>query len=115
MAPDELAPSGASACFPDVAVIGAGPVGCVTALAFARKGARVLLLDARAPGPRRLAGEWVHPLGVRALKSLGIVPDDFSASAGRGFAIFPGPVAAPLLLPYPEDRPGLACEHHVLV
>ena len=30
----------------DVVVIGAGPVGCVTALAFGRNGARVLLLEA---------------------------------------------------------------------
>ena len=30
----------------DVAVIGAGPVGCATALAFAKNGAHVLLLEA---------------------------------------------------------------------
>ena len=39
---------------PDVAVIGGGPVGCVTALAFARKGARVLLLEGN---PRTLPQE----------------------------------------------------------
>ena len=30
----------------DVAIIGAGPVGCVSALAFAERGADVLLLEA---------------------------------------------------------------------
>ena len=32
-----------------VAIIGGGPVGCVTALAFAHKGARVLMLEGNPP------------------------------------------------------------------
>ena len=50
----------------DVAVVGGGPVGCATALAFAESGARVCLIDANAPSGR-LAGEWLHPTGVGVL------------------------------------------------
>ena len=71
----------------DVAVVGGGPVGCATALAFAESGARVCLIDANAPSGR-LAGEWLHPTGVGVLTDLGV---DLTAagvphSPGRGFA-----------------------------
>jgi len=74
----------------DIAVIGAGPVGLVTAAAFARKGARVLLLEANAGASRRLAGEWLHPPGVEALRRLDLLPEEILAGhpAGRGFAVF---------------------------
>ncbi len=45
----------------DVGVIGGGPVGCVAALEFARRGASVLLLEANPRASQRLAGEWLHP------------------------------------------------------
>jgi len=57
---------------PDVAVIGGGPVGCVTALAFARKGAKVLLLEGNPRSAHRLAGECLHPPGVGVLEKLGL-------------------------------------------
>ena len=56
----------------DVAVIGAGAAGCITALAFARRGAQVLLLEAHPGASSRLAGEWLHPAGVRVLDALGL-------------------------------------------
>lgn len=76
----------------DVVVVGAGPVGCVTALAHARRGAEVLLLEAN-PGRRnRFAGELLHPPAVAALAEAGIehIPPADDHPANRGFAIFHG-------------------------
>ena len=64
----------------DVAVIGAGPAGCAAALAHARAGAHVLLLEANPDAADRLAGEWLHPTGVEALAEIGI---DLHAAPGE--------------------------------
>ena len=73
----------------DVAVVGAGPVGCVTALAFARRGARVLLLEAQPTAADRLAGEWLHPAGLAVLQDFGLGAAVAAAeySTGRGFVV----------------------------
>ena len=100
----------------DVAVVGAGPVGSVCALAFAQKGARVALLEANPKAARRLAGEWLHPPAVRMLRSVGITLDTQPHSiAGKGFAVFPEDGSEPIVLPYPDGSHGLACEHAELV
>jgi squalene monooxygenase len=96
---------------PDAAVVGAGPVGCVAALALARRGANVLLLEAKPAAARRLAGEWLHPPGVDVLHRLGV---DVPGEPGQGFAVFPGATDDPVLLPYPRGA-GLSCEHETLV
>src|SRR5262245_38525080 len=102
---------------PDVAVVGAGPVGCVTALACAQRGARVLLLEAQAQARSRLAGEWLHPSGVQVLQRLGM--EHIAAAAdhppGHGFAVFPGPEGPPIRLQYPDGLLGWTCEHRALV
>ena len=56
----------------DVAVIGAGPIGCAAAIAFAQRGATVLLLEANPRASERFAGEWIHPSGVQILEKLGL-------------------------------------------
>ncbi len=99
----------------DVAVVGGGPVGCATALAFARTGARVCLIDAGTHSTR-LAGEWLHPTGAGVLADLGV---DLTAagvphSLGRGFAIFPK-TGEPIVLPYVGGEFGIGCQHHLLV
>ena len=100
----------------DIAVVGAGPVGSVCALAHARKGARVALLEANPKAARRLAGEWLHPPAVRMLQSVGITLDTQPHSlTGKGFAVFPEDGSEPIVLPYPEGSHGLACEHAELV
>jgi flavin-dependent dehydrogenase len=61
---------------PDVAIVGAGPAGAVTALLLKRRrpGLRVLLLDAE-PEPRhRPCGEFLGPHGVRVLAAAGLEP-----------------------------------------
>jgi flavin-dependent dehydrogenase len=68
----------------DVAVIGAGPVGCVAALAFARRGRRVLLLEANPLASHRLAGEWLHPPAVELPPGVVVVAEAKEDSAAAG-------------------------------
>lgn len=95
----------------DAAVVGAGPIGCVAALALARAGAQVLLLEANPAASKRLAGEWLHPPGLAVLRRLGL---DVAGEPGRGFAVFPEGHGEPVLLPYAAGE-GLSCEHEALV
>lgn len=100
----------------DVAIVGAGPVGSVCALAHARKGASVVLLEANDGTSRRLAGEWLHPPAVDALRAFGVGLESASEStAGKGFVVFPEDGADPIRLPYPGSSLGLSCEHAVIV
>ncbi len=91
----------------DVIVIGAGPAGCATTLAFARRGARVLLLEANPDAANRLAGEWLHPGAVEGLAALGV---DLRAQgkfeSGRGFTVFPEDGSDAIKLPYWHSRGG---------
>ena len=108
--------SGAAGRPYDVAIVGAGPVGSVCALAHARKGARVALLEANPRAAGRLAGEWLHPPAVRILRDVGIDIDRLPGSTpGKGFAMFPEDGSEPILLPYPDGTRGLACDHALLV
>ncbi len=101
----------------DVAIIGAGPVGSLCALAHARKGARVALFEANPRSSQRLAGEWLHPPAVRILREFGI--EDPGAQTfkptGAGFVIFPEAGAQPVAFPYPGESRALTCEHASLV
>ncbi len=101
----------------DVVVDGAGPVGSVAAVAHARRGARVLLLEASPRAAGRLAGEWIHPEGVAVLERLGLErpgrPQD--RPAARGFAVLPDDGHAPILLPYEDGAQALAWDHAGLV
>lgn len=105
----------------DVVIVGAGPVGCVAALAHARQGRSVRLLDARVELPTRLAGEWLHPPAVEILQRHGIdllaadgAPGG-KATAGRGFVVFPDDGSEPILLDYPDAELGVSVEHAPLV
>jgi len=102
----------------DVVVIGAGPVGCVTALSLARNEAKVLLLEANPDRPKRLAGEWLHPPGLQILQRLGVgsistLGSDYAN--GQGFVVFPDDGAEPIRLNYPDGNVGISCEHNTLV
>ncbi|MBM4375587.1 MAG: FAD-dependent monooxygenase [Deltaproteobacteria bacterium] len=110
----------------DVVVTGAGPVGCVTALAFARRGASVLLVEANPKAGERFAGEWLHPPAVRILGELGLTPRELTGEdasqatdtffgRGRGFVVFPDDEGAPVTLPYAGEKRGMSCEHSRIV
>jgi squalene monooxygenase len=101
----------------DVAVVGAGPVGAVAALAHARRGARVALCEANPRSARRLAGEWLHPPAIQVLRELGIdLPSEIPEhAAGQGFVVFPDDGSAPCLLPYGDGALGYSCRHQALV
>ena len=108
--------SGAPSRSYDVAVVGGGPVGSLCALAHARKGARVVLLEANPKASERLAGEWLHPPAVRMLREFGVRLDAQPPNgAGKGFVVYPEDGSEPIVLPYPDGSRGLACEHAVLV
>jgi 2-polyprenyl-6-methoxyphenol hydroxylase-like FAD-dependent oxidoreductase len=85
----------------------------VAALAFARGGARVCLVDPDTPSGR-LAGEWLHPTAVGILTELGVDLSAVEHSYGRGFAIFPGG-EEPIVLPYVGGERGVGCQRHHLV
>jgi 2-polyprenyl-6-methoxyphenol hydroxylase-like FAD-dependent oxidoreductase len=106
----EPAPTAATA---DVAVVGGGPVGCVAALAFARAGARVCLIDPDTPSGR-LAGEWLHPTAAGILADLGVDLSGVEHAPGRGFAIFPKG-DGPIVLPYVGGEHGVGCQRHHLL
>lgn len=100
----------------DVAIVGAGPAGCVTALAFAKRGARVLILEANPQGSRRLAGEWIHPPAVEILKGLGIdLRPAKPFHGGRGFVVYPDDGSRPIALPYEAGSSAYSFEHSALV
>jgi lanosterol synthase len=100
----------------DVAIVGAGPVGSLCAIAHARKGARVVLLEANPSASNRLAGEWLHPPAARILSDLGVSVDaEPLGAAGKGFAVFPEDDQDPIALPYADGAHGLVCEHSTLV
>lgn len=100
----------------DVVICGAGPVGCVAALAFAHEGKRVLVLEADPRASDRLAGEWLHPNAMAILDALGVeLAPAVPYATGRGFTIHPEDGSDPIVLPYPAGKAGFACEHALLV
>lgn len=90
-------------------------MGSVTAIAFARRGARVLVLEANPHACRRFAGELIHPPGVAVLDALRIGRfEQSSAHTSYGFKIFPDDGSTPIELPYPEGV-ALTCAHDAMV
>ena len=97
-----------------MAIIGAGPVGSLCALAHARRGARVALFEAKPNGYDKLKGEWLHPPASRMLEQVGL-SFDTEAHATKGFVVFPEDGSEPIPLPYPEGSRGLVLPHETLV
>jgi lanosterol synthase len=100
----------------DVAIVGAGPAGCASALGFARRGLRVLLLEADPRASERLAGEWLHPPAMAVLDRLGIdLMPATPYATGKGFVVYPDDGSEPIVLPYAAGSFGFAIEHALLV
>ncbi|MGW5868989.1 FAD-dependent monooxygenase [Streptomyces sp. NPDC055239] len=96
-----------------VVVVGAGPAGCAAAIASARAGAEVCVLDSGERGHAQMAGEWLHPAGADALARLGIGPPS-SAVRNKGLLVHVGPHAEPLELRYARG-PAVSMPHANLV
>ncbi|OFW03897.1 MAG: hypothetical protein A3I61_07600 [Acidobacteria bacterium RIFCSPLOWO2_02_FULL_68_18] len=98
----------------EVLVVGAGPSGSVAALALARGGARVRLVD-RASFPRaKLCGDTVNPGALSLLDRLGVgAAVRAQARPIRGMRVT-GPGGAAVAADYPNGLVGGAIERRVL-
>src|SRR6266699_238820 len=67
-----------------VIVVGAGPVGAVTALALVRKGIAVTLIEAEAEPPEDQRAATIHPPTVEMLVELGLKDEAFAEDASGG-------------------------------
>jgi len=67
-----------------VIVVGAGPVGAVTALALVRKGIPVTLIEAEAEPPEDQRAATIHPPTVAMLAELGLKDEAFAEDASGG-------------------------------
>ena len=102
----------------DAIIIGAGPAGCATALALAKQGKMVTLLEVNPEKSiSRFAGEWIHPPGVEVLKKLGLTDliDKKDRISGKGFVVYPSDNSPEIVLDYPENKRALSFVHGELV
>jgi 3-(3-hydroxy-phenyl)propionate hydroxylase len=67
-----------------VVVVGAGPVGAVTALALVKKGIPVTLIEAEAEPPEDQRAATIHPPTVSMLAELGLKDEAFAEDASGG-------------------------------
>ena len=67
-----------------VMVVGAGPVGAVTALALVKKGIPVTLIEAEAEPPEDQRAATIHPPTVAMLAELGLKDEAFAEDASGG-------------------------------
>ncbi|RYZ43597.1 MAG: hypothetical protein EOO71_02895 [Myxococcaceae bacterium] len=97
----------------DVVVVGGGPAGCAAAAALADLKLSVLQVDAGVDRHKQLAGERLHPTGVRDLRVLGLgaVVDAWRSETVRGFAVHFQAPARTITLPYGKGVTGLSLEH----
>jgi len=67
-----------------VIVVGAGPVGAVTALALVKKGIPVTLLEGEAEPPEDQRAATIHPPTIEMLADLGLTNEAFADDASGG-------------------------------
>lgn len=97
----------------DVLIIGGGPAGAATALALARRGYEVALVD-RAVFPReKLCGDYIHPLGAAALDHLGLFEEIRPHAQVLAGMLIVSPAGREVLARFPSGR-GLSVSRAVL-
>jgi 2-polyprenyl-6-methoxyphenol hydroxylase-like FAD-dependent oxidoreductase len=105
----------------DVVIVGGGFSGMCAAAALSARGRRVVALEARTGADPRFRGELIHPPGVAALASLGMLGPLMRAGGApvEGFAVVLAPAHPPIPLAYAEIEGGmpmgLAISHQDLV
>ena len=74
----------------DILVIGAGIAGSAAAIAFARQGRQVLLIERHLQEPDRIVGELLQPGGVDALSKLGLAQclEGIDAHPVKGYHLY---------------------------
>ena len=96
----------------DVVVAGAGPAGSACALALARAGLAVTIIERAAFPRRKVCGEYLNAGAVAALDRLGLAMQVRALAAPlRGVRLMPTHATAVEL---PFDDPALACERALL-
>ena len=117
-----------SACIPsDITVVGAGPVGLVTAHLFAKLGFSVLLVEQRLAQREHSRAIGIHPVSLEALAPLGLAEPLVAAgvAVGGGLALrrmgqplgtlrldtLPGPF--PFVLSLPQQQTEAILERHL--
>ena len=94
-----------------VAIVGGGPAGLVTALELRRRGLEVLVVDRAEPPIDKACGEGLMPDGVQALRSLGVEIDEDRARPFFGIRYLDGQRRAEARFP---GLPGLGIRRTVL-
>ena len=84
---------------PDVLVVGGGPAGLAAAIALARRGASVEVIDRRRPPYDKPCGEGLMPGARAALAELGVVPEGGLPLRAITYLDSEHRVTAPLPLP----------------
>lgn len=89
----------------DVAIIGAGVLGCALAVALGRQGRSVILLESSLKEPDRIVGELLQPGGVQALEKLGLQDclEGIDAIDVKGYYVTY--YGEPVWLDYPREKP----------
>lgn len=87
----------------DVVIVGAGVFGSAAAVAFARQGRSVILLEKSLKMPDRIVGELLQPGGVQALRDLGLEDclDEIDAIPCYGYEVIY--YNDPAHIPYPQN------------
>eukprot|EP01041_Mallomonas_annulata_P004439 gene4439-8846_t len=100
----------------DIIVVGGGCAGCTVALAMARQGRKVIMIERDLQYQDRIVGELLQPGGIRALERLGLdecAKDNIDAVQVHGYVIIDPHAKGPSgetstrsqLLRYPESDP----------
>ncbi len=71
----------------DLVIVGAGPGSMVLALALAKKGCRIAILDRQSSPASHPRGEIIQPNGLKILETLGILPDLLKADVHLNKAV----------------------------
>ncbi|CCH40596.1 Squalene monooxygenase [Wickerhamomyces ciferrii] len=86
-------------------VVGAGAIGPAIAVGLARQGRKVLLVERDWREPDRIVGELMQPVGLRALRSLGMIQaiNNIEATPATGYTVFYGGEKVAIPYPYKSD------------